>query len=301
MVSTQPIPARRRIPTTAAHSSRFSALGPLVTATLLLLTIGLGPAAVRATGPDPAARLRAAIVATPAATPARDVAPIPLLRLTLDPTWTRGFNWHGIDRATYAPGGHTRDVSKGAPQLYFVEQGAFTVRSVDGPPPLQVAGGVGEAAATPPVGGELHLVAGDAVLLPAGSTVDLHNDGGAPAALLWLQSGAEATRLENVGMLSKILAFTVVDRRGEALFQAPPVALALDRVVLAPDAVLPGPEAGGLVVVGMAEPLTYAQRIALHTEAGNVLHNTGTMPLDLYVVRVTALAEASPVAGTPSG
>jgi hypothetical protein len=54
MVSTQPIPARRRVPTTAAQPSRIWALGPLVTAVLLLLLLGRGVVSVRAAGPDPA-------------------------------------------------------------------------------------------------------------------------------------------------------------------------------------------------------------------------------------------------------
>jgi hypothetical protein len=280
------------------------ALGQLATAALLVLTLGLGYVTLRVAGPDRQGRGLPAGVATTAATPASAAETTPLLRLTLTPPWMRGVSWQGIGRATYAPGAHTREASISSPQLCFVETGTFTVRSLEGEPPTRVADGTILSlprTATPTVGGELRLSVGDALLLPAGSTVELHNDGDVQATILWLLSGPSNTTVENTGKITKNLTFTVVDRRGGDWANAPPMAVALDRVMLAPDGVLAGPGSGALVAVGAAQPLTYGQRSALRTEPGGSLQNTGAIPLDLYVLRVAAVQRASPAASTPSG
>lgn len=271
----------------------------LATAALLLLTLGFG---IRLLGPrwlgDPAARFipAPALVATSAATPTAG----PLLRLTLTAAWTRDIEWVGLARATYAPGGSTRDESAYSPQLYFIETGAFAVHSVTGPAPMRVATGATAPTATASASADLHLVAGDALLLPAGSTVDLHNAAQAPASLLWLFGNPGDSTLEANGMTSDTLDLVAVDRltTGSTL-PAPPIVVTLDRLVLAPGAALPAPAGGVLHAIGAVDAAVARQGGTLTTEGEGVIRNVGSAPLALYVV-TAAPASSVLTAAAPS-
>jgi hypothetical protein len=269
------------------------ALANWATAALLLLTLGFGIAALRVS-PSGGARPRLALYA---GTPAATLTSTPLLRLTLSAAWTRNINWVGITRAAYTPGGYSREDSVGSSQLYFVETGSFIARSVAGSPPIRItAGGAPEPAASPSATTDLRLAAGDGLLLPVGSTIDLRNDGRSPASILWLMGSFVNDTPESNGMASTDADVVTVNYPASGIVPRPPVAVAFDRVALPPGEALPNPPAGSTVAIGGVDPTAPKHGAALTAEGRGSARNTGSTSLDAYVLTIAPLGTATPAA-----
>jgi hypothetical protein len=175
-----------------------------------------------------------------------------------------------------------------------VERGVLTLRSRAGDPPVVAAAAGGAIpTATPSAAGALQVVAGQAVILPMGSSVTVDNESSAPAALIWLVSNPDNSfDLEGRGTTYDYLADLPT-----ADLPAPPVVVTLTPVVLAPGAARPAPAAPG-VAIGPVDDARYADLLHL---GGGAVRNQSSRPLAIYVLTVSSLRAGTPIAGTPTG
>jgi quercetin dioxygenase-like cupin family protein len=268
-----------------------SALALLATAAILVLSLGLGIGNVvlRSTMPHEERQGPLALLATP--TPALNVTP--MLRVTMTAPWSRAWGWVGITRTNFAPGGHTKEMSPASPQLLLVESGTLTLRRVAGDPPILATTGPGSSPiTTSSATDEFEVVAGDAVVLPMGSSVNVDNRSGAPAAILWLVSNPDdSLDAEGRGTSYDYLA-------EPPMGDIPPVpfAVALDRVVVPRGGTLPPPAAPRFAV----GPVDYAHLDDVRTSSDGATHNLASAPLAIYVLTVRPLVPSTPVATAPA-
>ena len=217
--------------------------GALATAALVLLIFVGGLFAVgshRLSFDEDAPVVMPAFVGSPEASPvlavqnATPAVVTPLLRLTVTEPWPGNEGSAGLFRGTYAPDGYSRELSKGSPQLFFVETGAVTARLVAGEgAPVNLGSGAGSAPqlATPAGDNPMQIAAGEAGLLLTGTTVELRNEGSTPAAVLWLVSTSANRTTESSDVTLDLLIGGV-----QQAVPPPPMLISLDRVTLAPGA-----------------------------------------------------------------
>jgi len=155
-------------------------------------------------------------------------------------------------RITLQPGAMVAAHSHPGPEAALVERGSLTVETDRMPLVQRAAGGepagagAGAEAATPT--GPLALAEGDRVVYPAGSAFGFRNDGDAPTSLLtaivlpagenrpagsaWVDGAPRAEEMQ--GVTSRILGDAVAPG-----WPAPPMALEIDRLALAPGEPVP--------------------------------------------------------------
>jgi hypothetical protein len=217
------------------------------------------------------------------------------VRVTMTASWKQPGGWVGLTRAMFAPGGHTKEASPASPQLFAVEDGALTIRSVAGDPPMlaPVAGGQTPPSATPSLSGALPVGAGDAVILPMGSTITIDNERDAPAAILWLVSHpSNSFDLEGRGTSYDYLAMPPIVAMPPA-----PLTVTLDQIVLGPGESFPAPTTARFAV-GAVDA---AQLDKVRTPSGLSFLNHAAAPISIYVLTVSPVSAGTPVAGTPTG
>jgi hypothetical protein len=213
--------------------------------------------------------------ATPSASPS---AAGPLLRLTLDELPPGNVATIGATRVTYTPGGSLRAVAGSGPAVLFVETGSLTLRATDGPPPVIARA----AAATPvaaPTGGDTSLGTGDALVLPAGATVQIVNRGATPAVVLDLLAAGDARTEAETGTARGVLV------RREATLPAAPVVVTFSRATIAPGERFPMPPAPVVTVLATVER---SQTFLLSGEG----INRGARPMEVYVLTIAPDAAA---------
>ncbi|HEU5433031.1 MAG TPA: hypothetical protein VFU81_15295 [Thermomicrobiales bacterium] len=257
----------------------------LAAAAMLLLTLGFGYVSLRATGTaDRDGRFPAIVSTSGPATPDGVSAPVHVLRLTLTRSFGKSQSGLGVWRSTFPPGAYDREIGRpdmAGDQIFFVESGTITARLVAGDQPPETLGTGLDGApvvTTPEAGGQLKIDAGQAALLPGGTTVELRNDGAAPASLLWIlvnwttQSDTNGVTWNSPGS-------------GAATLPAPPVTLTLDRATLAPNAKIAAAPPPAITSIGLIDPpFGY-----LLVDRDGSARNISASPRDVYIMTITPL------------
>jgi hypothetical protein len=273
----------------------------LVTALLLLLTLGLG---YRAFGPGrPAARPPElpAIVATPGTPTPAGPAEEALLAVALPAeVLPRGDGvGFGLGHNTVPPGTRSRwDASRGAccpgVRIEYVLEGSYAVRA-EGPIRVERADG---AAAEVGAGTEVVLGPGDAVVSRYETAFESANPGATPVELL-LVVLVDHYVLADPALPGWIENEIALATDTELSVPPGPAALRLRRVALAPDAVLqPPPDAGGHLVVTTSPGVRLAR-----VPTGDplvALRNQGRNPVTLYVATLESAGDGATPAATPA-
>jgi hypothetical protein len=135
---------------------------------------------------------------------------------------------------------------------------------------------------TPEAGGLLRVAAGEAALLPGGTTIELRSDGDAPATIRWIL-GNSSTRTDASGVSW--------NATGVELANLPqtPALLTLDRATMAPNAKIGAPPAPAVAVVGLIDP-PFGYLLA---DRDGSARNISASPRDVYIMTLTPLQSAA--------
>ena len=274
----------------SAHGSGLarwrSMTGQLATAALLVLAlagsfVAFGPGRP---GQGSQAPARIPAMSAPPATSETDaVATKTLLDLVI-PTIGADRAWVQFDHLTF-PAATMVDVDMrggGVPEVFFVVDGALSVRAIEAPHPVRVirAGEAEEEALMS--GASAVLAAGDAVIVPENGVAKLMNMAAEPAnaLLLLLPSNVDLPMNSTIGYESLV---------GSIRILSAPLALTLQQATVAPGASLPGVDAPN--VERAVVPTDPSRVMDARIGSNGSLHNGGDEPLTAYVLTVTSGAQ----------
>jgi hypothetical protein len=196
-----------------------------------------------------------------------------LMQVTIDELRPDLVATAGIVRTIYPAGATLQLTSGSGPSLHFVEAGALTVSTGSGSPALTVRAGTTKEYAAPATvtpGDEVVVPAGDAFLLAPASTVEMHNGGTDPTAVLGLLAAPDVVKVGD-SVTQDILV------RQDVTLPEPPVSVTLSRVTLEPGARLAIPVAPAVTFYTAVER---SQAFNLSGQGINRL----AVPLDAYIV-----------------
>jgi hypothetical protein len=261
----------------------------LAAAALLLITLGFGYISLRAPSPsDREGRFPAIWTTSDEGAPAGVSNSIRLLRWTLTRPFGRSQSGIGIWGCTFAPGAYDREVGHTnnlGDQLFFVESGTIGARLVSGDRPPENLGTDPDSvhpAATVAADGMLWIAAGEVGLLPGGTTVELSNDGTAPANVLWLLVDW-SMHTDSQGVTWNAPGPTLPNASG------PPLTLTIDRATLAPNAKINAAPAPAITSIGLLSP-PYGY---LLMDRDGSARNISASPRDVYIMTMTPLKPAA--------
>lgn len=169
------------------------------------------------------------LLATPvtsAQTPAATTAPGTLLEVIVDELPADLIVTTGMIRTTYPAGSSLQLGTGSGPSLHYIETGSLTVVTAGGEPPIVLQAASASGAESPQAtipGDEVIVAAGVSLLLAAGSTAEVRNDGAEPAIVLDLLAAPDATPEMGEGITQAVLV------RQEVALPEPPVSITLSR------------------------------------------------------------------------
>ena len=182
----------------------------------------------------------------------------------------------GITRATFDPGASEQTVAGSGPYVLFVEDGLLSVTPADASSltVVRAGGASGEPETTD--GGEVVLEAGDALVMPAGSTAEIRNASEAPAAALALLAAADASSQSEGGVEQSSLA-------NQQAVAAAPASLTLSQATIPAGGRLDFPAAPMQTVAAAPDP-RQAMLLSGRMEGGAT--NRADEPVEIYVLSI---------------
>jgi len=215
-------------------------------------------------------------------TPAAESSPTVLMHLVIDDLPPDRVVHAGIARTIFAPGaGLTQATGLGA-AVMWVEDGAVVLTVAASTRSPTVVSGRGPAVpgapALDPLVGETTLLAGDALVLPSGSTVELRNTGDEPAATLSLLAAPDSHSELGDGATASVIVGS------DRALPSATITLTVERRTLAPAerlAVATKP------TVTFVAAVVRTQNVKLGVSA-TAFTNRDTAPMPVYVLTLSA-------------
>jgi hypothetical protein len=222
--------------------------------------------------------------ATPNPGTAAPLLRLPLAELPPDRVVNAGFT-----RTIFEPNGSVHLLAGAGPMVLYVETGEVSVRAVDPSQPFSVirAGSAAGSATPEPAEADHVLVAGDSLVLAAGTSADVLTQSGTPAATLTLISALDATTEASQGTTSSVLA------GGRPTLPTPSVEVLFEIRTLAAGEFLPVSAAPAVSIVAA---INRSQAFKLGTAATGYT-NRDAVPMTVYVLTISPGPTPT---GTPS-
>lgn len=215
-----------------------------------------------------------------ASTPAAESTRTVLMRLMVDDLPPSGSVVAGMTRTTFAPGAALVERTGSGAAVLWVENGDLAISGVEPDRPPRIfrtseTAGSGTPVTAGPDDTTLH--AGDAVVLPSGSTAELRNGRDQPAAMLTLMASPDATAALDDDVVPSVIV------GGESALPSMLVELVLERRTLEPAerlAITPKPTLTFVAAVVRKQNVKLGISPAGYT-------NRDAIPMPIYVLTVS--------------